>query len=133
MWAPFTLRSMHADSRVRAFRGAIQIDQDEASQVESATVELVSAMLERNSLATEDLVSIIFTCTPDLHSAFPAAAARTLGLGQVPLICAQELEIQAALPRVIRVMMHAYSQAALGDIQHVYLRGATTLRQDLAQ
>ena len=101
--------------------------------MESATVELVSAMLERNSLATEDLVSIIFTCTPDLHSAFPAAAARTLGLGQVPLICAQELEIQAALPRVIRVMMHAYSQAALGDIQHVYLRGATTLRQDLAQ
>jgi chorismate mutase len=98
-----------------------------------AVVELVTAMLDRNGLSTDDLISVIFTSTPDLTSAFPAAAARTLGIGDVPLLCAQELDIDGALPRVVRVMAHAALDSPRGDVVHVYLRGAEALRLDLAQ
>jgi chorismate mutase len=98
-----------------------------------AVVELLSTMLERNDLSTEDLVSVIFTSTTDLRSTFPAAAARTLEIGDVPLICAQELEIDGALPRVVRVMAHVQLDRPRRDVVHVYLRGAEVLRQDLAQ
>lgn len=118
---------------VRAIRGAIQLDVDSASEVESRTVELVSEMLERNALNIDDLISVIFTCTPDIHAGFPAAAARSLGMGHIPLICAAELDIAGALPLTIRVMMHAHSGLPLREISHVYLRGAAVLRQDLAQ
>lgn len=98
-----------------------------------AVVELLSNMLERNSLTTDDLISVLFTSTPDLHSAFPAGAARSVGLGDVPLICAQEIDVTGALPRVIRVMVHAHTDIERADIRHVYLRGAEVLRQDIAQ
>jgi chorismate mutase len=98
-----------------------------------AVVELLSTMLDRNDLTTDDLVSVIFTSTPDLRSTFPAAAARTLEIGDVPLICAQELDVAGALPRVVRVMAHAMLDRARQDVVHVYLRGAEVLRQDLAQ
>ena len=90
-------------------------------------------MLARNDLSTDDLVSVIFTCTPDLVSDFPAAAARTLGLGDVPLLCAQEMAVPGALERVVRVMAHAETPRERSQIAHVYLRGAEVLRQDLAQ
>ena len=90
-------------------------------------------MLDRNDLSVDDLISIIFTATPDIHSAFPAAAARGLGLGHIPLLCAAEIDVHGALPRVIRVMMHATTSKSLNEISHVYLRGAVALRQDLAQ
>lgn len=119
--------------RVRAFRGAIQVDVDTVDAITEATHELVQTMLDRNRLDIDSLISVIFTATPDVHSVFPAAAARGLGLGHIPLICAAELDIEGALPRVVRVIMHAYTTLGLRDISHVYLRGAQVLRQDLAQ
>lgn len=119
--------------KVRAFRGAIQLSEDSVQEITDSTVELVGEMLRRNGLSLDDLVSVIFTATPDLHAAFPAAAARGLGLGHIPLLCAAELDIEAALPRVIRVLIHGYSPLSHQEVSHVYLRGAQALRQDLAQ
>jgi chorismate mutase len=98
-----------------------------------AVVELVGELLRRNQIGTDDLVSVIFTSTPDLRSAFPAAAARTLGIGDVPLLCAQELDVEGALPRVVRVLAHVQLDVPRHEVAHVYLRGAEVLRQDLAQ
>ncbi|MEY3734389.1 MAG: chorismate mutase [Actinomycetota bacterium] len=117
---------------MRGFRGATMLQADDAEEMAVAVVELVNEMLARNGVSTDDLVSILFTATPDLHCAFPAASARTLGLQDVPLICAQELDIDGAAPRVVRVLVHAESTLPRADIQHVYLRGAEVLRQDLA-
>ena len=119
--------------KVRAIRGAIQVSADTVEAVTAGTHELVQAMLERNNLGHDDLISVIFTATPDLHASFPAAAARGLGLGHIPLICAAELDIEGAMARVIRVMMHAYTDLDLRSVNHVYLGGAQALRQDLAQ
>lgn len=118
---------------IRAIRGATQISADVLSEMESATQELLGEIFARNGLTPDDLISVIFTATPDLHCGFPATAARGLGLGHVPLLCAQELDVPGALPRVIRVMVHANSELEMRAINHVYLRGAVALRQDLAQ
>lgn len=118
---------------VRAFRGATQLRVDEFQEMQEAVVELLAELFERNGLHHDDLVSILFTATPDLHCGFPAAAARSLGLGDVPLMCAAELDIEGALPRVVRVMVHAHSDRPRADVVHVYRRGAEALRQDLAQ
>jgi chorismate mutase len=120
-------------SSVRAIRGAIQLDVDEREHVLSATRELVVAVLEANALTKDDVISIIFTATHDVRSEFPAVAARELGLGDVPLMCAQELDIVGAMPRVIRLMVHVSTALPRDQITHVYLRGATALRRDLAQ
>lgn len=117
---------------MRGFRGATMLQDDDATEMAEAVVELMTEILERNHLASDDLVSVLFTATPDLHCAFPAAAARGLGLHDVPLICAQELDVHGAAPRVVRVLVHADSDLGRTDIQHVYLRGAEVLRQDLA-
>lgn len=118
---------------VRAIRGATCLEVDDAGHMRERVVELVQAMLDRNSLAVDDLISVIFTATPDLRSDFPAAAVRSVGLGDVPLLCAQELDVPGALPRVVRVLAHAQVEVARADVAHVYLRGAEVLRQDLAQ
>lgn len=118
---------------VRAIRGATQLDVDERDHLLASVDELIRAMLEANAVATDDLVSMILTATPDLHSEFPALAARQLGIGDVPLLCAQEIDVHGALPRVIRVMMHVETGRARTDVRHVYLRGAAALRRDLAQ
>jgi chorismate mutase len=118
---------------LRAIRGATRLSADDRAEMAEAVVELVGEMLARNDLATDDLVSVIFTCTPDLVSDFPAAAARTLGLGDVPLLCAQEMAVPGALERVVRVMAHAETPRKRSQIAHVYLRGAEALRRDLAQ
>ena len=120
-------------SAVRAIRGAIQLDVDEREHVLSATRELVVAVLESNALTKADVISIMFTATHDVRSEFPAVAARELGLGDVPLMCAQELDIIGAMPRVIRLMVHVSTTLPRDQITHVYLRGATALRRDLAQ
>jgi len=120
-------------SSVRAIRGAIQLDVDEREHVLSATRELVVAVLEANALTKDDVISIMFTATHDVRSEFPAVAARELGLGDVPLMCAQELDIVGAMPRVIRLMVHVSTTLPRDQITHVYLRGATALRRDLAQ
>jgi chorismate mutase len=94
---------------------------------------LLAAVLERNGLGTEDLISIWFTATPDLHCDFPAAAARKLGIVDVPLICAQELDIEGAMPRVVRLLAHVESDRPRSGIAHVYLGAAGALRKDIAQ
>lgn len=114
-------------------RGATQLRADDRDEMVDAVVELLTQMLERNGASTEDLVSVIFTSTPDLRTEFPAAAARTLQIGDVPLLCAQELHVSGSLPRVIRVLAHFETDLARREVSHVYLRGAETLRQDLAQ
>jgi chorismate mutase len=118
---------------VRAIRGATQVAADDRDEVLSATRELVATVLERNELSSEDLISILFTATPDLVSEFPALAARELGLGDVPLMCATEIAVPHALPRVLRLMAHVETPRPRSEVQHVYLRGAVALRRDIAQ
>ncbi|MFI0406916.1 chorismate mutase [Actinomadura sp. 3N508] len=118
---------------VRAVRGATQIDADDRGQILEATTELVSEVMSRNGLSTDDVISVIFTVTPDLTAEFPALAARKLGFHEVPLLCATEIGVPGALPRVIRLMAHIETDRPRADVQHVYLRGATALRLDIAQ
>jgi chorismate mutase len=119
--------------KVRAIRGATTLDHDEQEHLHERTQELVDAMLTENTLSIDDLISVFFTCTPDIVSDFPAAAARQMGLGAVPLMCAQEMDVPGALPRVVRVMVHAHMDTPRADVVHVYLHEATSLRRDLAQ
>jgi len=118
---------------VRAVRGAVQLDRDEAEHMDERVAELLTAILERNSLTADDLISVWFTATPDLHSDFPAAAARKLGIVDVPLICAQELDVTGAMPRVVRVLAHVETELTKAEITHVYLGAAAALRKDIAQ
>jgi chorismate mutase len=118
---------------VRAIRGATQVDADDREQVLEATRELVGAVMERYELVHDDVISILFTATPVLVSEFPALAARELGFGDVPLMCASEIAVPHALPRVLRLLAHVDTDKPRSEIQHVYLRGATALRRDIAQ
>jgi chorismate mutase len=118
---------------VRAIRGATTVDADEREQVLEATRELVSAIMERNELVHDDVISILFTATPDLVSEFPALAARELGFGDVPLMCATEMKVPHGMPRVLRLMAHVETDRPREQIQHVYLRRAVALRRDIAQ
>jgi chorismate mutase len=118
---------------LRAIRGAIQLDTDEREHLLRATAELLTKTLHANDIDSSQLVSILFTATPDITSEFPALAARELGIGDVPLMCFVEMNVTHALPRVIRIMIHAEMNKERSQIQHVYLRGATALRLDLAQ
>ncbi|ADH66617.1 MULTISPECIES: chorismate mutase [Nocardiopsis] len=116
---------------VCAVRGAVQLDRDEREHLLAGVRELLTKVLDANGIGSEDLVSILFTSTSDLVSAFPAEAARELGLLDVPLMCARELDVSGALPRTVRLMVHARSGLARADVQHVYLGGAACLREDL--
>ena len=116
---------------VRAVRGAIQVDQDDREQVLDATTELLETVLERNGLTQEDLISVVFTATPDLTSEFPAYAARQMGFVDVPLLCASEIDVAGAMPRVLRVLAHVETERPRSEVKHVFLRGAAALRRDL--
>ena len=118
---------------VRAIRGATTLDADERDHLHLRTQELVEAITSANGLVPDDVISVLFTCTPDIVSDFPAAAARELGFGAVPLMCAQEMAVPGALPLVVRVLMHVETARARADVTHVYLHGAVALRRDLAQ
>ncbi|MEV6314824.1 chorismate mutase [Streptomyces sp. NPDC051776] len=118
---------------VRAVRGAVQLERDESAHMHDQVGELLTAVLERNGLTADDLISVWFTATPDLHADFPAAAARKLGIADVPLICAQELDVVGAMPRVVRVLAHVETGLARSEISHVYLGAAAALRKDIAQ
>ena len=121
---------MSNDSRLYALRGAITVDRNEADAILDASRELMHELMERNGIAPDQMVSCIFTCTDDLDAEFPAVAARDLGLDRVPLLCTREIDVPGALERVIRVLLHYYGD---GDhtVQHVYLRDAKVLREDL--
>jgi chorismate mutase len=116
---------------VRALRGAIQVDADTREEILKGAAELVSAVLERNDLVADDIISIVFTATPDLTAEFPAYAARLLGLTDVPLLCATEIAVPGALPRTLRLLAHVETDRRRDELRHVYLRGAATLRSDL--
>lgn len=118
---------------VRAIRGAVQLDADEREHMLASVAELVGEILARNELTVDDLISIVFTATPDLHCEFPAVGARDIGITDVPLLCAAEIDVAGAMPRVIRTLVHAETDRPRGDVQHVYLRGAVALRKDIAQ
>jgi chorismate mutase len=118
---------------VRAVRGATQVDRDERETLLAAASELVSAVLDRNGIGPADLVSVIFTATPDLTSEFPAYAARQLGITDVPLLCASEIDVPGAMPRVLRLLAHFESELPRAAVRHVYLHGAAGLRTDLPQ
>ena len=116
---------------MRAVRGAIQVDGDTREQILEGSAELVRTVLERNGLTSDDVISILFTATPDLTAEFPAYAARLLGLTDVPLMCASEIAVPGALPRTLRLLAHVDTQRPRGELRHVYLRGAAALRTDL--
>lgn len=116
---------------VRAARGAIVVAKDDAEALLGATERLLAGLLERNEIERGDLISILFTATEELRSAFPAEAARRMGLGLVPLMCAREIPVEGSMPRVIRVLMHFHTDRSLDDVVHVYLDGAESLRDDV--
>ena len=118
---------------VRAIRGAIQVDADEREAILESTTELVSEVMSRNELTPDDVISVFFTMTPDLTAEFPALAARKIGFHAVPLMCATEIPVRGAMPRVVRLMAHVETGRPRSEIQHVYLRGAVALRLDIAQ
>ena len=118
---------------VRAVRGATQVDDDDRDLVLEATTELLTEVLRRNALTNEDLISVVFTATPDLHSEFPAYAARQMGITDVPLLCAAEIDVPGAMPRVLRLLAHVETDRPRAELRHVYLRGAAALRTDLPQ
>jgi len=117
---------------LRAIRGATQLERDDREHLLTRVAELVSEVLAHNDVDQADLVSVLFTATPDLHAEFPAYAARRMGLLDVPLLCARELDIDGAMPRVVRLLAHVETPRARSDITHVYLHGAAELRRDLS-
>jgi chorismate mutase len=118
---------------VRAVRGAIQVDDNDRDLILDGTRELVLEVLRRNEIDPDDLISIVFTATPDLTAEFPAYAARQMGLTDVPLLCTTEIAVPGSMPRVLRLMAHVETSLTRSDIRHVYLRGASALRTDLPQ
>jgi chorismate mutase len=116
--------------RLRAARGAIRVPSDDGDSLLASTERLLSAVLQRNGIDQQDLVSIMFTATEDLRAAFPAEAARRMGLGRVPLMCAQEISVEGSMPSVVRILLHFHSDRTLDEIEHVYLDGAESLRDD---
>ena len=120
-------------SAVRALRGATTVDADTAEQVEERIIALLTELFDRNDIHHDDLISILFTATSDINSAFPAAAARVFGLGDVPLLCAQELDIVGGEPRCLRVLIHLTTERGRDELHHVYLEGAQGLRDDLPE
>jgi chorismate mutase len=118
---------------VRAIRAAIQIDGNDRDQILEGASELVREMLHRNELTNDDLISIVFTATPDLTAEFPAYAARLMGMTDVPLLCATEIAVPGAMPRVLRLLAHVETERSRAELAHPYLRGAAALRRDLPQ
>jgi chorismate mutase len=118
---------------VRAVRGATQLDEDGRQHMLDRVAEMVLDSMSANGLEVDDFISVIFTATSDLVSEFPAYAARQLGFGEVPLLCARELEIAGSMPRVVRMLAHVETDLPRADITHVYLHGAAALRSDLTR
>ena len=118
--------------QVRALRGATTVASDDAQSIIAASMEMLTAILDRNQLVAEDLISIVFTATADLTAAYPAVGARRLGLTQVPLLCMVEMPVEGSLPRCILCLLHIHTHLSRSKLHHVYLREARQLRPDLA-
>lgn len=128
-------RAPHDRPRVAALRGATTLDADTRDQVLERTAEMLGALLERNGLASADLISLVFTATEDVRSEFPAAAVREAGISDVPMLCARELPIDGPsnIPLCIRVLAHVHTDRARAELRHAYLHGARQLRSDLPE
>lgn len=128
-------RAPHDRPRVAALRGATTLDADTRDQVLERTAEMLGALLERNGLASADLISLVFTATEDVRSEFPAAAVREAGISDVPMLCARELPIDGPsnIPLCIRVLAHVHTDRARAELRHTYLHGARQLRSDLPE
>jgi chorismate mutase len=124
---------MISDMSVRAIRGAVQVEGNTPEAIAAGTKELLAEILSANRLAVESVISVILTATPDLTAAFPAAAAREVGFESTPLLCAVEIDVTGALPRVVRAMATVETTLAASEISHIYLGGAKALRRDIAQ
>ena len=120
-------------AQMRALRGATTCNSDTPEEIQTATQELLRAMMDRNEFAHDDVISVVFTTSPDLTSAFPATGARGLGFGDIPLLCASEIDVPGAMPLCIRALMHLYTTRARDELRHVYLRNAQVLRDDLPE
>lgn len=107
------------------------MDNNDRDEILEATAELVAGVMDRNGLRPDDVISILFTATPDLTAEFPAYAARKMGLSDVPLMCATEIAVPGAMPRVLRMLAHVETERSRADVRHVYQRGAAALRTDL--
>ena len=118
---------------VRAVRGATQLVSDTREEMLDRVAEMVTEVMGVNRLDVDDFISVIFTATSDLVAEFPAYAARQLGFGDVPLLCARELEIDGSMPRVVRMLAHVESDLPRSEVTHVYLHGAAALRTDLTR
>ncbi len=118
---------------VRAVRGATQLEEDSREHMLERVAELVTDVMTSNGLVVDDFISVIFTATSDLVAEFPAYAARRLGFGEIPLLCARELEIAGSLPRAVRMLAHIETDLPRADITHCYLHGAAALRTDLTR
>jgi chorismate mutase len=116
----------------RAIRGATTADQNTAEDILEATRELLAAIIEANDVQVEDVVSVIFTTTPDLNATFPAVAAREYGWNNVPLMCSHEMSVPGALDHVVRMLIHINTAKSATEIRHVYLRRAVELRPEWA-
>ena len=124
---------MSTNRMLWGLRGAVTVEADEAQLIVEATERLLVSIMDRNDVAAEEVVSVIFTSTTDLTSEFPAAAARRIGLADVPLLCATEIPVPGAIGRCVRVLMHVYTKREREELRHVYLGGARALRTDLAE
>ncbi len=118
---------------VRAIRGATQVAENSPEAIAAGVKELLTEILKSNALTPGEVISVLFTASPDLNAAFPAAFAREVGFESVPLICAVEIDVPGALERTIRIMAHVETAKSVKDISHIYLHGAKALRRDIAQ
>jgi len=118
---------------IRGIRGAIDVPENSAAAMDRCTQELLRAMVAANNLDVGQIVSVFLTATVDLDAAYPAAAARAMGWTNIPLLDAQEIDVQGSMPRVIRVLMHVESECSHDQIHHIYLGNAVRLRPDLAK
>ncbi len=118
---------------MRAIRGAITVENNEEAEILEAAKILVEEIMDKNPEATEDMVSMIFTLTPDLDAVFPAKAARLMGITDVPLMCMSEIPVKGALKKCVRLLMYVNTDKSRSEINHVYLKGAQVLRPDLVK
>jgi chorismate mutase len=118
---------------VRGLRGASTCAANTPEEITEVTQELLLTMLERNGISHDEVISALFTTTPDLTASFPATAARGVGFGDIPLLCASEINVPGAMPLTVRVLLHAYTERARDELRHVYLRNAGSLRDDLPE
>ncbi len=120
--------------KLQALRGATTCDEDSKAEIEAKTSRMVKELFARNDLTPDDIVSMVFTSTPDLHAEFPASAARSaLGLHDIALLGAQEQDVPHGMARCIRVLVHCYTDRPREELRHVFLEGAAALRADLPQ